>query len=75
MTNKFAERIKLLMDERDMTPIQLARASRLDKKTIYSYLNNYGAEDVNNPRAKHLAKLADVFGVSMDYLYGRSDER
>jgi len=27
------------------------------------------------PRSDHLAALADVYGVTMDYLYGRTEER
>jgi len=27
------------------------------------------------PRSDHLAALAEVYGVTMDYLYGRTEER
>lgn len=70
-----AERLGGLMREKELTPAQLAGASGLQLKTIYSYLDNYGAGNINNPRAQSLAQLADALDVSMDYLYGRVDVR
>ena len=73
--SKFTERLTGLMAERNMAPVQLAKETGLALKTIYTYLDGYGSGKVDNPRASYLARLADALDVSMDYLYGRSDER
>jgi transcriptional regulator with XRE-family HTH domain len=49
-----------------MTQEQVAAYLNAAKSTVSQYENN-----VNEPDLKTLVKLADLFGVSVDYLFGR----
>ena len=64
----FAERIKELRRERGMTQAALAEIIdvRQDSVCIYEKGKNY-------PEVRRLLILADYFGVSLDYLVGRTD--
>lgn len=67
----FSERLKQLRVESGLTQTQLARFLNVDPSTISSYETR--AERL--PPADVLRKMADLFGVSLDYLLGRSDSR
>lgn len=57
------EKIKQLRKEKDWSQTQLAQKLGVHPKHISKYEN-----DVHNPPVETLAKIADIFGVSVDYL-------
>lgn len=61
------ERLKLLLDERDMTQGDLAKELSVVHATVSHYCS-----DKRIPDAKTLERLADFFKVSVDYLLGRT---
>ena len=61
-------RIKELREDRDLRQIDLARATGIDQRTISNYETGK-----SNPDSYALIKLADFFGVSVDYLLGRTN--
>ncbi len=58
--------LKKLRTERGMTQAALAEQLGLDKSSVAKY----ESADVT-PSSEVLMKLADIFGVSVDYLLGR----
>ena len=64
----FSERIKQLRLERGMSQDAVGRIIGVKRYSVYGYEkgNNY-------PEAPGLIALADYFGVSIDYLVGRTD--
>ena len=66
----FAERIKELRLEHGLTQEQVGKIIGVKHFSIYSY-----EKGRNFPEMKGLVGLADYFGVSMDYLAGRTDKR
>lgn len=67
---KFSARIKELRKEKGVT--QVAMAELIGCKDRHYQKIEYG--EINIPSLM-LVKLADYFGVSTDYLLGRSDDR
>ena len=61
-----SNRIKDLREDRDMRQSDLANAVGIDQRTISNYETGK-----TNPDSESLIKLADFFGVSIDYLVGR----
>jgi len=66
----FSERIKSLRQEHNLTQEQLGLVIGVKKYAIYSYEKGKAYPDL-----KGFFALADYFGVSLDYLAGRSDQR
>ena len=66
----FSERIKELRQEKNLTQTQLGEIIGVKHFSIYSYEKGRAC-----PEMKGLVALADYFGVSMDYLAGRTDKR
>lgn len=67
----FVERLRGLLAERDMGIADLARESGLPYSTIKQWI---GRKNSNTyPRADSLAMICDALSVSMDYLFGRSE--
>ena len=66
----FNERLKQLRKEANMSQEQTARALSIA-------LRNYQRleADGNTPNFANLVQIANLFGVSMDYLAGRTDRR
>lgn len=66
----FNERLKMLRAETGMSQEKAARALNIA-------LRNYQRleADGNTPNFGNLVQIADFFGVSMDYLAGRTDNR
>jgi len=60
-------RIKELREDRDLRQSDLAKATGIDQRTISNYETGK-----SNPDSYALIKLADYFGVSIDYLVGRT---
>jgi transcriptional regulator with XRE-family HTH domain len=64
------KRIKELREEKGITQLSLAKAVNLSQQTIGHY--EVGRA---NPDPGTLNKIADFFGVSIDYLMGRTNVR
>lgn len=64
----FSERIKALRRERGMTQEALGKVIEVKPDSIYTY-----EKGKNYPEVRNLMILADYFGVSIDYLVGRTD--
>lgn len=62
-----SERLKRLRQSMHLSQEQLARLLRVDRSTISSYESS-----VRQPPLDTLSRIADVFGVSTDYLLGRT---
>lgn len=62
------ERLRKLRKAKGMTQEQVAAYLNAAKSTVSQYENN-----VNEPDLQTLVKLADLFGVSVDYLFGRGE--
>ena len=65
-----AERIKLLRKERRYYQRELAEHLGVSVRTYQFYESGH-----NEPSIKSLIALADLYGVTTDYLVGRTDER
>ena len=61
-------RIRELREKRELRQIDLSRETGIDQKTISNYETGK-----TNPDSYALIRLADFFGVSIDYLVGRID--
>lgn len=59
--------VKRLCEEKDITPAQLERDIDLSNGSVYRWIKG------DKIKAEALAKLADYFKVSTDYLLGRVD--
>ena len=66
----FAERIRLLRVEKKVPQKELAERLGI---TVRAY--HYYEEGKRYPDFQGLLALADYFGVTLDYLVGRSEER
>ncbi len=66
----FGERLKALLEDRDMTQVELSRLLHLGKSTVSQYVSG-----IRNPDIATLKAVAEVFAVSTDYLLGRTDVR
>lgn len=66
---KFAERLKLLRTSAHMSYAELGAAIGVSKVSVH-----YLERGINYPHCNTLIALADYFGVSLDYLVGRSDD-
>ena len=66
----FADRIKELRLERGLTQEAVGEIIGVKRYAVYSYEKGRAC-----PEMKGLVALADYFGVSMDYLAGRTDVR
>jgi len=68
---KFAERFKLLRELKGWTQDEAAEALEVSRSTIAGYEAN---SKKRVPREETLVKIAESFGVSIDYLLGRTDD-
>ncbi len=66
----FSERLKQLRTEYNLTLEDVGNKLSVHRSTISSYESGTRTPDI-----KMLQKLSDLFGVSTDYLLGKSDER
>jgi transcriptional regulator with XRE-family HTH domain len=64
----FSERLKTCRLALNLSQTELAKKTGISERTVYSYeqLGKY-------PRSGNILKLADVLGVSPNYLLGRAD--
>jgi hypothetical protein len=73
LTKVFSDRLNLLVGERtfgDKKISRLAAACDTDRARVHAWINGEGT-----PRVEALVAVADHFGVSTDFLLGRSDTR
>ena len=66
----FISRTDALMKKTGLSQNELGRMTNISQATISSYLKGRTA-----PKSGELSRLADFFGVSMDYLWGRSENQ
>jgi len=66
----FAERLKELREENNMTQEQLGKLLNVTKQAISSY-----EKGENEPSLDTLVKIAEIFNVSLDYLFGRTKQK
>ena len=64
----FSDKIRILREEKGMTQGELAKKLRVSKSILSSY-----ERGVYQPRHETVVLLAQVFGVSVDFLYGLRD--
>ncbi|MCX7903252.1 MAG: helix-turn-helix domain-containing protein [Caloramator sp.] len=64
----FSQRLKELRKEKKLTQTELAKEIGLSKSAIVQYESNKRI-----PNYEILSKLADFFGVTTDYMIGRTD--
>ena len=62
------ERIKILQEEKRISNKEIADLLHVAKNTVSGYVN-----DKSEMTFEALVKVADLFGVSTDYLLGRTD--
>ena len=67
-TTQFNRNFARLLDEKDITPKQIADRTGIPLGNIYNYRN--GGKVPVVPRADTLYRLSRVLGVTMDELYG-----
>lgn len=65
----FPERLKAMRERRGQSSEALSQLCSLDKGTIRRYENGE-----RKPSLACFVQIADYFGVSLDYLAGRSDD-
>lgn len=63
-------RIRDLREDWDLRQIDLANAVGIDQRTLSNYETGK-----TNPDSFAIIKLADFFGVSADYLIGRTNDK
>lgn len=66
----FGDRLRNLRSERNLHQSELGEILSLSPSAIGSYERN-----LREPSYGHLVQIADLFGVSVDYLLCRTDER
>lgn len=70
MEKQFGDRLRELRTERELTQEELAKVFNTGKASISHYESNRRLPD-----AITIEKFADFFGVSLDYMMGKSDIR
>lgn len=68
MNQKFGERLRKLRSQKKLSQKEFGKIFSLAESTISGYENGSRTPDI-----ELIAKFADFFGVSIDYLYGRTD--
>lgn len=69
------DNVKNTAERRGYTLAELARRADIGEKSIYSWKPTSKFPNGVTPRRKTLDKIADVLGVSVDYLLGNTDEK
>ncbi len=64
----FGERLKDLRLDKKMTQSGLAKLLNVSGNTVYAW-----ETDKQEPSMSTLLKLSEIFEVSLDYLFGKSD--
>ena len=66
----FGEQLKTLLEERDMSQVELAQALHLGKSTVSQYISG-----TRTPDLATLKRIAELFAVSLDFLLGQAEVR
>ncbi len=64
----FAQTLSYLLKSRNMNPLSLAKEIGVPKSIVYEW-----RQGVREPSMENLLRLSDYFGVSLEYLTGRSE--
>ena len=64
------ERLEMLLKEKGITAYRLAQDTGVSTATLTSW-----KQGKYIPKPEKLQKIADYFGVTLDYLYGKSDSK
>lgn len=67
----FAERLKAVRIERNITPAELSEALGINKATIYRYEN----AEIGKIKMVTINAIADYLNVNPDYLIGATDQK
>jgi transcriptional regulator with XRE-family HTH domain len=70
MILQIAEQIKKLRTDRRLTQSELAKKLKVSRSAV-----NAWEQGTNNPALSYVAEIADIFGVSLDYLVGGGDNK
>ncbi len=65
----FTERFNELLKSRGINAVTLAREIGVPKSIVYEWRSG-----VRDPSLENMLRVADYFGVSLEYLTGREDE-
>ena len=65
---KDKNRMRYLREDRDLRQTDVSKATGIDQKTLSNYETGK-----TSPDSYALIRLADFFGVSIDYLVGRTE--
>ena len=68
------ERVKDISKSKGFALTELARRAGIGEKSIYTWKPTKQFPDGIEPKRETLEKVADVLGVSVDYLLGNTDE-
>ena len=68
------ERVKDIAKSKGFALTELARRAGIGEKSIYTWKPTKQFPDGIEPKRETLEKVADVLGVSVDYLLGNTDE-
>ena len=66
----FCSRLKKLRENEHLTQVQLAQILNISKQSIWNYEANH-----REPNLETINRIADHFGVSTDYLLGRTEHK
>lgn len=66
--NKFPERFRNLIAGKEVSKYKIAHLCGVTYSTVWRWENGQ-----KEPKGKHYAYIADYFGVSVDFLMGRTD--
>jgi transcriptional regulator with XRE-family HTH domain len=66
---KFAERFNLIRKSKNISSYKIAKHLGIVQSGVIKY-----GQGIGTPKFENLCKLADLFGVSLDYLVGRTDK-
>lgn len=70
MQQTFIKRLIELMEEKNMTQVELAKLVGTTNVTISRYLSSQ-----RNPQIEIVTRIAKILNVSIDYLLGLSDDK
>lgn len=70
----FYERFKKLCEDKCITPTKASQEIGFSKGSVSYWKKQYQAGADAKPDSYTAAKIADYFGVSVDYLLGRTDD-
>jgi transcriptional regulator with XRE-family HTH domain len=68
----FRSRFNELLHKRNLSMVQVAGLTGISRQTLYNWRSGRRAPVLGDP---HLYQLADVFGVTVGWLYGLDNER